>query len=170
MEFKRLANAPFISRQEGSFHSRLVANPDLLEFKNNFYLFFRGQGESGHDQIGVLTKPVNNADGLSWDETVQNPIIPVSDDPISHDSDHILDPAAIEFNDSIYLYYTAKSKGVGDNYSIALAISSDGTHYKKYSDNPVMNGVIAPEVILHEGLLHLFFQRQLRRKFFHQAV
>ncbi len=158
-QFSRIGASPFISRTPGTFYSRLVANPDVLEFKDNFYYFFRGQGESGHDEIGVWTKPASDADGFNWNKTFSDPVIPVSLDKNAPDTDYILDPAAIVFKDSIFVYYTAKSLKKQPNYSIALAISSDGKKFEKFSGNPVLEGVIAPEIIAYEGQLHLFYQR-----------
>jgi predicted GH43/DUF377 family glycosyl hydrolase len=159
MKFSRISAQPFIPRLEGTFHSQLVANPDLLEFKECLYLFFRGQDERGHDQIGMWRQPIAVADGYTWEQKNSEPIIKVSVDPAAHDSNHILDPAAIEFNGMIYLYYTSKSQRSKNEYSISLAISGDGQSYEKYGSAPVLPGVIAPEVVYRDGYIYLFFQR-----------
>ena len=162
MRFSRIQSGPFLPRTAGTFYSRLVANPDVVEFKDHLYYFFRGQGESGHDQIGVWTKPTADADGFDWEKPFSYPAIPVSADRNSVDSDHILDPAAIVFNGSLYVYYTSKSSSREPDYSISLAISWDGRTYEKSRNNPILAGAIAPEIVLHDGKLHLFYQRHNR--------
>lgn len=159
MLFNRLGNSPFVSRTPGTFYSRLVANPDILEFREKLYFFFRGQGDEGHDQIGLWSQSITNADGLTWDTGQNQPVIEVSTSAEAHDSDHILDPAATVFDDAIYLYYTAKSVSRKSDYSIALARSRDGVDFEKYVNNPILPGAISPEVIQFQGLVYLFFQR-----------
>ena len=159
MKFTRVSNEPYISKTPGTFYSTLVANPDVLEFKGSLYLFFRGQGDEGHDQIGLWKQSLALANGIDWDKSIEEPIVEVSKDPTDYDSDHILDPAAIVLEDSIYLYYTAKGIQEVGNYAIGLSISTDGSSFKKYSSNPILPGAIAPEAVIHEGLIYLFFQR-----------
>ena len=81
-----------------------MANPDVVEFDEILYFFFRGQDEFGHDQIGVWTKPASEADGINWDKEITDPVIRVSENQDEYDSNHVLDPAAVVFNNQIYLY------------------------------------------------------------------
>jgi predicted GH43/DUF377 family glycosyl hydrolase len=159
MKFTRVSNKPYITRTSGTFYSRLVANPDVLEFQGSMYLFFRGQGDEGHDQIGLWKQTLALADGVNWDKSEREPVVKVSKDPADYDSDHILDPAAIVLEDSIYLYYTAKGIEEVNSYAIGLSISTDGSNFKKHSSSPILHGAIAPEVVIHDGLVYLFFQR-----------
>jgi hypothetical protein len=59
----------------------------------------------------------------------------------------------------VYLYYSATGK---DTETIGLAISGDGFHFTKWTDNPVLSGR-CPEIVLHEGTWHLFFVRKNTR-------
>jgi predicted GH43/DUF377 family glycosyl hydrolase len=137
----------------------LVANPDFLEFAGKHFLYFRGQDESGHDQIGLWHQRAELSDGIHWDQSLVTPVIKVGTDKSSHDAGHLLDPASVVFQNKVFLYYTAKSLQESDNHSIALAVSSDGVNFIKESSNPIIPGAIAPEVVVHNGLIRVFFQR-----------
>ena len=160
IKFERPSNTPYIPKTPGTFHSILVANPAITEFKGNTYFIFRGQGDTGHDQIGLWSTPANLTDGIHWENHQSTPILPVSVEADAIDNQHILDPAAIAKGDSLLVYYTAKSSRKEPNYTICLAVSTDGTTFKKYNANPIIDGGIAPEVIYHNELFYLFYQRQ----------
>lgn len=159
MEFSRVSRKPFIARTPGTFYSQLVANPDLLEFADQHFLYFRGQDESGHDQIGLWHQIAELSDGTHWDKSVIKPVVKVGTEKSSHDAGHVLDPAGVVFQNKVFLYYTAKSLQESDNHSIALAVSNDGVNFEKFPSNPIISGAIAPEVIFHNGLVKIFFQR-----------
>lgn len=159
--FERISTEPNVSRTANTFYSKLVANPAIVEFKGVTHFIFRGQGESGHDQIGMWTTPSDRADGIHWDNHIPSPIIPVSADPNAPDSQHILDPGVVAKGDSLFVYYTAKSVKPDPNYSICLAISTDGITFNKYASNPVLDLAIAPEVVYHDGLFYVFYQEQV---------
>lgn len=159
IEFRRFSPDPFIPRTPGTFHSVLVANPALAEYKGNTYLFFRGQDEGGHDQIGMWTTPTPEADGLHWKHQYPAPVIPVSTDPARPDNEHVLDPAVLVRHDTMFIYYTGKSGNASPEYSVCLAISTDGRNFVKSPSNPVIAKGIAPEVIHHDGSVYLFYQR-----------
>jgi predicted GH43/DUF377 family glycosyl hydrolase len=160
IKFKRIFNSPYIPKTPGTFYSVLVANPAVTEYKGNTCFIFRGQGDSGHDQIGMWTTPSGNADGLHWNNHQPLPILPVSSSLNANDNQHILDPGVIVKGDSLFVYYTGKSLRKEPNHSICLAISTDGTTFNKYPSNPIIEGGIAPEVVFHQGLFYLFYQRQ----------
>ncbi|MEP7268721.1 MAG: hypothetical protein ABI844_13925 [Saprospiraceae bacterium] len=160
IKFKRIFNSPYISKTPGTFYSRLVANPAVAEYKGDTYFIFRGQGDSGHDQIGMWTSPSDKADGIHWDYHQSSPILPVSNDPNASDNQHILDPGLIVKGDSLLVYYTGKSYNKEPNHSVCLAVSTDGSTFNKYPSNPIIEGGIAPEVVYYDGLFYLFYQRQ----------
>lgn len=161
ISFERISLEPSVPRAPNSFYSKLVANPAVIDFKGVTHFIFRGQGESGHDQIGMWTTPSEKADGVHWENHIPTPIIPVSVDSQAPDSQHILDPGVVVKGDSLFVYYTAKSSRPDPNYSICLATSTDGVTFTKYASNPVLDLAIAPEVVYHDGLFYLFYQEQV---------
>ncbi len=162
MKFKRYMSNPVISRTPGSFYSIHAANPDILLFNKRYHFYFRGQAEEGHDQIGVAYSDINTFDGINWKMSSANPVIRVGRDPSDFDSGYILDPAAIELNGRVYLYYSSHNiawRNWNIPSYIGLATSEDGTYFKKFLDNPIIEGT-APEVVKHNGNIYLFFQNK----------
>jgi predicted GH43/DUF377 family glycosyl hydrolase len=168
IRFERLREEPVIPRTPGTFYSVHVANPDLLFFREKYYLYFRGQAEDGHDQIGVGYAEPEHFDGIRWRMENKNPIIEVGPGKDDYDSGHILDPATLVLNGHVYLYYSAhhrdwKRRNVPSH--IGLAVSEDGTRFNKSAHNPILTGT-APEALIHEGRILLFVQRRTADGYF----
>ena len=153
-----------IPRKNGTFHSVHAANPDLLEFRGMTFLYFRGQGTELHDQIGIACVKSEKFNGFDWDFHEGNPVIKVSDKRDDHDSRHILDPGTVVFDDKVYLYYSGHS--YDKPAAICLAVSDDGFNFEKYAGNPIVTGAIAPEVVIFNGLIHLFYQKKNNEGYF----
>ncbi len=168
IQFEKDPDNPIIPRQPGTFRSVHVANPDIIRFRDTYWLYFRGQGESGHDQMGGAWIHPEQFDGKTWNVLSHNPILETDPDPKAFDSDHILDPAAIVVDDRVYLYYTAHQKGwktSGKPSTTALAISDDGKTFTKVQSSPVATGT-SPEIVYHDNRYHLFVQRLTPEGFF----
>ncbi|MFZ5519172.1 MAG: hypothetical protein ACOY90_21255 [Candidatus Zhuqueibacterota bacterium] len=166
--FTRYPGNPIIPRTPGTFFSIFSANPDLLIFNDMYYLYFRGQAEAGHDQIGVACTRPGNFDGIHWKFAPENPILRVGADADDFDSGHILDPATIVWNGQVYLYYSAHNinwKTRNAPSGIGLAVSTDGIRFGKHLQNPVVYGT-APEAIVFQNRVHLFFQRRCAAGYF----
>ncbi len=159
IEFERIEERPFIPLTNGTFFSVLAANPAVTEFKGLLYFVFRGQDEKGHDQIGMWTTPAQGADGIKWEIHYPYPVIPVSIDSMAPDNNHILDPGLLVMRDSLFVYYTGKSTHSDPEYSICLSVMGENNTFEKSQYNPIIRGAIAPEVILFNGLIYIFYQR-----------
>ncbi len=159
MLFTRYSANPIIPRTPGTFHSVYAANPDVLLWQGRYTLYFRGQDERGHDQIGVAWADAATFDGVRWQFYAGNPILRVGPQD-SFDAQHVLDPGAVVVNERIYLYYTAHPAVAERPSGIGLATSADGIHFEKAATNPVATG-LAPEVVYRDGTFHLFYTRPL---------
>ncbi len=155
--FSKFEDNPVVKRTAGTFFSKYAANPDILEFNDKLFFYFRGQDENNHDQIGVSTCSYDSFNGVTWIETIKEPIIKVNPDPKEYDSNHILDPAAVVIDNKVYLFYSAHS--IEMPHSVSLAISEDGIHFTKYEKNPIIQNAVVPEVVIKDGLVYLFYQR-----------
>ncbi|MBN2089684.1 hypothetical protein JW964_08720 [candidate division KSB1 bacterium] len=168
IKFNRIPNNPIIPRTPGTFYSIHAANPDLLQFSDKYLLYFRGQDESRHDQLGVASISMDKFDGIHWEMFSENPIVKVGAHPDDFDSGYILDPATIVINDQVYIYYTAHSSK-WNNWNIpsyvGLAISDDGFHFQKSPANPILHGT-QPEIVFHQGLYYLLYQRKNKAGYF----
>lgn len=149
---------PVLARKKDTFYSVFVANPDILEYGDKLLYYFRGQDENGHDRIGLAVSKKEKFDGVTWEKIYPEPVVSVSSDPSAPDSKHVLDPASVVWNGKVYLYYTAYCEENGEG-SICLATSSDGVHFEKSPFNPIVRQAYAPEVVVKDGKLHLFYQR-----------
>jgi beta-1,2-mannobiose phosphorylase / 1,2-beta-oligomannan phosphorylase len=156
--WKRYPHNPVFPATPGTWREAQTANPDLLLKDSLYYMYFRGQ-RGGHDRIGVATIPKAKFDGATWDIQPE-PIIDVGG-PGSWDENHALDPAAIVFQGKVFLYYTGSSPR--SDRSVCLAVSDDGLNFKKYQGNPVILGG-APEIAEKDGVLYLFFWKQVPGK------
>ena len=157
--FRRSPANPIVSRTPGTFHAVHAANPDIVDFRGEHLMIFRGQDEGGHDQIGVATGGRGKFNPTRW-SLPAGPCIRVDEDPAAFDSGHILDPAAIVVEDRLYVYYTAhradwQSWNVPSH--IGLAISDDGRTFRKHRE-PIIEGM-APEIVEWNGKFHLILQR-----------
>lgn len=161
--FIKYEGNPVIPRKDGTFGSIHMANPDLLEFKGKLYLYYRGQGDERHDQIGVAFTDRESFDGISWNHYPNNPIIRVSENRRDFDSNHILDPGTAVINEKVFLYYSGHS--FDRSACIGLATSEDGINFVKHGPEPIMDSAIAPEVVLKDGLVYLFYQRKIKDHF-----
>jgi predicted GH43/DUF377 family glycosyl hydrolase len=159
IRFERTADVPVVSRTEGTFYSVHAANPDVLEFGREYLFVFRGQDESGRDQIGVGRCDREAFDGRTW-HLPPEPSIRVNEDPEAFDSAYVLDPAAVEVDGILRVYYTGHRKGWSSwnvPSHVGLAFSSDGQTFEKHPI-PVMEGM-APEIVRDGSGFVLFFQR-----------
>ena len=159
INFERWSEQPYIPRVPGTFYSVLVANPAVIDFKGETFFFFRGQEETGKDQIGLWKTPSHNADGVRWETQISEPVIPVSESADAPDNSYILDPAVVVKGDSLLVYYTGKSRNASTFSTISLSITTDGETFTKYEANPILEDAIAPEVVFKDGLFYLFYQR-----------
>lgn len=159
--FTKFGNGPILPRKENTFYSMYTANPDILEFHNQLFFYFRGQGASRHDQVGVATTTKEKFDGIHWDTIHPEPVLRVSSDPDGYDNNHILDPATMVWDGKVYLYYSSHSLQLPHvvSVSVSLAVSEDGIHFTKREANPIIPDAVVPEVVIKDGKVYLFYQR-----------
>ncbi len=154
-KWDRCSSNPVVPPSGSGWKSRWTANPDIIKLKDKSILYYRGNGlipdTDGfyHDRIGA--SEIKNIISLrELNDGIH--IIDVGEEG-SFDCDHVLDPAAVVFNDRIFLYYSAIGSGPD---SIGLAVSEDGSNFIK--NGRIMNGS-APEAVIYNDRLYLFYQK-----------
>ena len=145
---------PVFPAVQGTWMESQTANPDLLLIGEVYFMYFRGQYE-GHDRIGLATAPRDGFDGVTWSIRPE-PVIDVGPEG-SWDETHVLDPAAILVDGTVYLYYTAVSPKA--DRAVCLAFSQDGKNFQKHPGNPVAIGG-APEIVLRDGTFYLYYWKK----------
>lgn len=92
-----------------------------------------------------------------------NPVL-VPGKPGSWDDYYVFCCFILEYDDTVYLYYTGYSKT--GNRALGLAISADGYHFIKYPGNPILTGdqkgydafgIGQAEILKEDSLWVLFF-------------
>jgi len=147
--FERDRGNPVLPVVEGTYKSWHTANPDILLKDGMMYYYYRAG--DGRDRIALATVPLERFDGKTFYDYEFNPIIDIGRD--SFDDMAVLDPAAVVFNNKVFLYYSGLGKGED---SVGLAVSKNYYNFSKYKKNPVITGR-APEVVLKDGIIYMYY-------------
>jgi len=167
LPWKRYERNPLIPIVAQTWKHAWTANPDIILVSDTYYLYYRGQGTDGKDRIGVMTIKKDDFNGINFNDYSNNPIIDVGQ-PGTFDSQYVLDPAVVEFDGQLFMYYSGISSTLQEGRipdSIGLAISRDGYNFTKYETNPLFSGR-APEVVLKDGKFYMLYQKNKSKGYF----
>lgn len=141
---------PSLGAEPGTWRADASMTVDVLPRDDHLQIFYVGT-KDGHDSIGIATNSREGFDGTGWTDYATNPVLSPGE-PGSYDSTHIVDPACVELEGRVYLYYSAIGDGPD---SIGLAISDDGLQFEK-EQNPVLVGR-APEAVLVNDAVYMLY-------------
>jgi predicted GH43/DUF377 family glycosyl hydrolase len=143
----------------GTWKSVFTANAEVLCLGDRVLLYYRGQGDAHHDQIGVASVPFSTFDGVTFEDHPSNPVITVG--PADFDRAHVLDPGAVFFEERVYVYYTAHGvdRSGRNAFGIGVAVSDDGFSFTKPLGDPVVPGAGAPDTVVKDGRVWLVYAR-----------
>ena len=150
-----------------------VETPSVVKFNGTYYMFYTGYPTTSTDaktyKIGVAT----SSDGISWTKggVVVAPSDPTNTTPSLQFNQWVTaEPAAVVFNNKIYLYYSAlgASSTVNTTWqTIGLVTSSDGATWTSQEQTLVPDlsiypraswkGYTTPAAYVLDGKMHLFF-------------
>jgi predicted GH43/DUF377 family glycosyl hydrolase len=127
---KHYANPILKTGIDGSWDDGSISNPSVL-FKDNEYKMWYTGFDGEQMRIGYTT----SIDGENW---VKHPSNPILDLGVANtwDSVHVANPSVLFDGITYKMWYTGSD---GKNTRIGYASSSDGIHWVKYSDNPVLD-------------------------------
>ncbi len=151
ISWQKSSNNPLSSlgAEPGTWREDASMTVDVLPREDHYQIFYVGK-QDGQDSIGIATLSKKDFDGTGWTDYAQNPVLSPGE-PGSYDGTHLVDPACVELDGSVYLYYSALGDGPD---SIGLATSEDGRHFKK--EGPVLVGR-APEVVLAGDTIYMLY-------------
>lgn len=158
LSWKHSGKNPVMPPEGTSWKKNWTANPDYIEFAGKKLIYYRGNGVSpkdtqhNHDRIAVAEMLEIDDDSIVCrDLNEANYVIDVGD-PGEFDDRDVLDPAAVEFEGKVFLYYSAIGNGPD---SVGLAVSEDGIHFEKKGN--VLRGR-APDVVVKDGMIQMIYQ------------
>ena len=150
-----------------------VETPSVVYFNGQYHLFYTGYPLTYADAYSYKIGHATSADGISWVRDASYIVAP--NDPNNPNSNGTFnqwisaEPAAVVFQNKIYLYFTAvgTDAGLGSLEVIGLTTSSDGINWS------VPQSVLEPDQALYpratwigystpmaavlNGQMHLFF-------------
>ena len=151
LTWQRSIEGPFIKAQKGTAAPDAVTTPDVLIIDGSLFFYI---GAVDKDNERIIHMPIS-VDDIKRHQTVavdKEARVVLDAGPFDFNCRHVFDPAALLWNDQVYLYYSAIGKGKD---SIGLAISNDGTNFVKH-DEALFVGR-SPEVIAKDGVIHIFY-------------
>lgn len=129
----------------GAWDSRQVTSPNVLKTENGYVMYYEGSGQKS--MIGMAT----STDGVTWvkydDPDTTEPLYAESDpilmpDNEAWDSKRMLDPNVVATEAGWVMVYTStggSKKFSAGPYDFGYATSSDGVHWTKAVENPILS-------------------------------
>ena len=151
LTWQRSIDGPFIKAQKGTAAPDAVTTPDIFTLDGSLLLYI---GAVDKDKERIIHMPIT-ADHIRKQRSIavdDKASVVLDAGTFDFDCKHVFDPAAILWNDHVYLYYSAIGKG---NDAIGLATSKDGIHFKKHDEAVIIGR--SPEVVAKDGVIHIFF-------------
>jgi len=145
----------------GSWDDEDVETPTVVKYNGMYHMWYCARGEPEGSpwspeatyRIGHATSP----DGINWNKDPYNPVILLGDQNINEWDWAVTAEPAVIVEDGIFKMWYVGGNIINNKFylHIGYAISSDGSQWSKYSENPVLssmkyNGITTPS-ILHTG-------------------
>lgn len=159
LAWQRHPDNPVLPPSGTGWRSRWTANPDLLSFRDRLLLYYRGNGVTPddpgacHDRIAAAQVQTLAPGELGIADLNGGAFAIDVGKEGEFDCHHVLDPAAVVFQDRVWLYYSAVGAGPD---SVGLAVSDDGEQFEKLGR--VMDGR-APDALVWNDRLYLLYQK-----------
>lgn len=117
----------------GAWDERGVADPCVVRFGSQFFLFYLGQDRARRQRLGLACSP----DGVRWRKLRANPILELGE-PGAFDENGLGEPAVWASHGWYWMLYTGRDSR--EHRRLGLARSRDGVHWERVSTRPVLEG------------------------------
>jgi sucrose-6-phosphate hydrolase SacC (GH32 family) len=132
----------------GVWDHHAVETPSVVYFNGKYHMFYTGYPVSYTDTGSYKIGHATSTDGINWTRDANNPIVaptaPTSAVNLDFNQFITAEPAAVVFNNKIYLYFSAVGANTGVMTTlqvIGLTTSGDGTTWS------AAQSVLAPDLI-----------------------
>ena len=154
IDWHSVQNKPvLVPGDSGRWDDYSVAPGFVLKEGNLFKMYYNGfYDQYGKWNIGLAV----SSDGINWEKN-NEPVLVASDEEYQ-----IGVSSVVNVNQVYFMYYTVRHTPY---YYICLAISSDGIHWSKYENNPILSvtkdwegtGIYNPSVIYDEEKFQMVY-------------
>ena len=154
IDWHSVQNKPvLVPGDSGRWDDYSVAPGFVLKEGNLFKMYYNGfYDQYGKWNIGLAV----SSDGINWEKN-NEPVLVASDEEYQ-----IGVSSVVNVNQVYFMYYTVRHTPY---YYICLATSSDGIHWSKYENNPILSvtkdwegtGIYNPSVIYDEGKFQMVY-------------
>jgi predicted GH43/DUF377 family glycosyl hydrolase len=119
----------------GSWYALQVRPGQVIDEGGTYKMWLAGLEEgSGVARIGYA----ESADGISW-QMLPDPILQPGQDPGAWDAFRVVNPTVVSDGSAYHMLYAGtRIQGSQEIGKIGYAFSSDGIHWTKHRDNPVI--------------------------------
>ena len=117
----------------GAWDERGVADPYVVQFGSQFYLFYLGQDRARRQRLGVACSP----DGIRWRKLRANPVLELGE-PGAFDENGLGEPAVWASHGWYWMLYTGRDRR--EYRRLGLARSRDGLRWERVSTRSVFEG------------------------------
>lgn len=107
-----------------SWDERGVADPYVVRFGSEFYLFYLGMDRARRQRLGVA----ESSDGITWYKLRANPVLELGGSG-AFDENGLGEPAVWASHGYYWMLFVGRDRG--ENRRIGLARSRDGVHWEK---------------------------------------
>lgn len=158
----------------GTWDHRAVETPSVIYFNGQYHLFYTGYPTTHTDANSYKIGHATSTDGINWTKDPSYLVAP--NDPTNNTPNLTFnqwitaEPAAVVFNNKIYLYFTAVGANIGVGTTlqvIGLTTSTDGITWTPPQSvlEPAQSiypratwiGYSTPHAIVLDNKMHLFF-------------
>lgn len=153
----------------GSFDSSNVETPSVVRYKGQYHLYYTGVGDKGLVGPMSIGHAVSD-DGIHWTKD-PNPVLAPTGKYTDWNGFQAAEPAAVVFQDRIYLYFAAVGLRQGGtppaSRVIGLATSENGRAFSApepalkpndlYPPQKGFDGYSTPAAAVIQGKMHLFY-------------
>jgi predicted GH43/DUF377 family glycosyl hydrolase len=123
--------------QYGSYESSSVTEPCAIYDGSTFHMWYTGinkESSTWKEAIGYATSP----DGINWSKYSNQPVLEKGSTGSWDDLEVFL--GSVIFDGSTYhMWYSGAKIGTGDVRNTGYAYSTDGAHWTKFANNPVLS-------------------------------